>query len=162
MIQQPPVGYSLLIVEALRSHSYTLTLNRIPLDECWTSRQRPLPDNTQHWKQKDIYALAGFEPLIPACEWSQTQVLDRAAIGTSKREEYKVSSTWALDWVGGHRQAPADLLPGKTRYPSFRRLGEHQGRSGRLRKTFLRPGFDPRTFYPVASCYTDWVILAHT
>ena len=34
----------------------------------------------------------------------------------------------------GQRHAPAALPPGKTRYPSYRRLGEPQGRSGRLRK----------------------------
>ena len=42
-------------------------------------------------------------------------------------------STSALDGVGG-RHAPAALPPGKTRYPSYRRLGWPQGRSGRVRK----------------------------
>jgi hypothetical protein len=36
--------------------------------------------------------------------------------------------------VGGQRQAPAALLPGKIRYPLYRRLGEPQGRSGLVRK----------------------------
>jgi len=36
--------------------------------------------------------------------------------------------------MGGQRQAPAALPPGKTRYPLYRRLGEPQGRSGRVRK----------------------------
>jgi hypothetical protein len=36
--------------------------------------------------------------------------------------------------VGGQRHAPAALPPGKTRYPLYRKLGERQGRSGRVRK----------------------------
>jgi hypothetical protein len=30
------------------------------------------------------------------------------------------------------------------------------GRSGRMRKISPSPGFDPRTFLPVASRYTEW------
>jgi hypothetical protein len=47
------------------------------------------------------------------------------------------------------------LSPGKTRYPLYRRLGEPQGRSGRVRKILPPPGFDPRTDQPVVSRYTD-------
>jgi hypothetical protein len=36
--------------------------------------------------------------------------------------------------VGGQRHAPAALLPGKSRYPFFRKLGGSQGRSGRVRE----------------------------
>ena len=36
--------------------------------------------------------------------------------------------------VGGQRQAPAALSPGKTRYLLYRRLGGSQGRCGRVRK----------------------------
>jgi hypothetical protein len=50
---------------------------------------------------------------------------------------------------------PAALPPGKTRYPLYRRLGESQGGSGRVRKISLPPGFDPRTVQPVARRYTD-------
>jgi len=50
---------------------------------------------------------------------------------------------------------------GKTRYPLYRRLGGPQGRSERVRKISLPPGFDPRTVQPVASRYTDWAIPAH-
>ena len=62
--------------------------------------------------------------------------------------------------VGGQHHAPAALPPGKTRYPLYRRLGGTQGRSGRVRKSFPPPGFDPRTAQPVASRYTDWAIPA--
>jgi len=36
--------------------------------------------------------------------------------------------------VFGQRHDPADLPPGKTRYPLYRRLGGPQGRYGQLRK----------------------------
>ena len=62
--------------------------------------------------------------------------------------------------VGGQRHAPAVLPPGKTRYTLYTRLGEPQGRSGRLRNISPAPGFDPRTVQPVASRYTDWAIPA--
>ena len=45
------------------------------------------------------------------------------------------------------------LLPGKTRYPLYRRLCGPQGRCGKYRPP---PGFDLRTVQPVASRYTDW------
>jgi hypothetical protein len=64
--------------------------------------------------------------------------------------------------VGGQRHTPAALPPGKTRYPLYRRLGESLGRSGQVRKISPPPGFDPRTFQPVASRYTDWAIPVHT
>ena len=62
--------------------------------------------------------------------------------------------------VGGQRQAPAALPPGKTRYPSYKRLGGPPARSGRVWKISPPPGFDPRTVQPVASRYTDWALPA--
>ena len=62
--------------------------------------------------------------------------------------------------VGVQRHAPAALLPGKTRYPLYRRLGGPQGRTGRVRKISPPPGFDHRTVHPVASRYTDCAIPA--
>ena len=62
--------------------------------------------------------------------------------------------------VGGQCHAPAALPPGKTRYPLYRRLGGHQGRSGWVRKISPSSGFDPWTFQPVASCYTVCTIPA--
>jgi hypothetical protein len=50
------------------------------------------------------------------------------------------------------------LLPGKTRYQFYRRLGGPQGRSENVRKISPPPGFDPQTVQPVASRYTDWAI----
>ena len=60
--------------------------------------------------------------------------------------------------VGGQRHAPAAFTPEKdTRYPLYRRLGGHRSRSGWVRKISHPPGFDPRTFQPVASRYTNYV-----
>jgi hypothetical protein len=42
--------------------------------------------------------------------------------------------------VGGQRHAPADLPPGTTRYPLYRRLGRPQGQSGQVRKILPPPG----------------------
>ena len=64
--------------------------------------------------------------------------------------------TSALDRVGGQRDAPATLLPGKTQYPLYRRLGGPQGQSGQVWKISLPPGFNPRTIQPIVSRYTDY------
>ena len=53
--------------------------------------------------------------------------------------------------VVGQSHAPADLPPGKTRYPLYRRLGGPQVRFGPVRKISPPSGFDPRTVQPVAS-----------
>jgi hypothetical protein len=51
-----------------------------------------------------------------------------------QRYSSNLSLTSALDGVVGQRHTPAALLPGKMRYPLYRRLGGHQGRSERVRK----------------------------
>ena len=45
-----------------------------------------------------------------------------------------------------------------TRYPLCRRMVGPQGRSGRVRKISLPPGFDPQTFQPAASHYSDIIL----
>ena len=58
---------------------------------------------------------------------------------------------------------PGRFTPGKeTLYPSYRRLGGPQGRSGRVRNISPSPGFDPWTVQPVVSHCTDWAIADHT
>ena len=47
-------------------------------------------------------------------------------------------------WVGGQRQAPAALPPGKTQYPLYSSLGGSQGRSG-LAKNLVPTGIRSRT-----------------
>jgi hypothetical protein len=64
--------------------------------------------------------------------------------------------------VSGQRHTPSALPPGMTWYPLYKRLGGPQGRSGRLQKISPPPGFDPRTVHPVASCYTNYTIQAHS
>jgi hypothetical protein len=63
--------------------------------------------------------------------------------------------------LDGERHAPAALPPRKTQNTFYRRLGGPQGRSGRVQKISLLPGFDPRTVHPVASRYIDWALPAH-
>ena len=48
------------------------------------------------------------------------------------------------------------LLPGKNRYPFYRRLVGPQDRSGQVRKISPPPGFDPWTVQTVASRYTNY------
>ena len=53
-----------------------------------------------------------------------------------------LSLTLGLDEVGAERDAPAVLPPEKNRYPSYRRVGGPQGRSGRVRKISPPTAFD--------------------
>jgi len=62
--------------------------------------------------------------------------------------------------VGGQRDVPAALPPGKTRYPLYTLLGGHQYRSGYVSKIVPLQGFDPQTAQSVASRYTNYAILA--
>ena len=50
------------------------------------------------------------------------------------------------------------LLPGKIRYPYYRRLVGPRSRSGRAEK-LASPGFDPRIIQPLVSRYTDRATL---
>jgi len=63
--------------------------------------------------------------------------------------------------MGGQRNDPVALLPGKPRYAFTRRLDGPQGRCGRMRKISPPPAFNPRTVQPVACNYTEYVIPAH-
>jgi hypothetical protein len=57
---------------------------------------------------------------------------------------FNLGATWG---VGVQCLATANLPPGMTQYPLYRRLGGPQGRSGRVRKISPPPppGFDPQT-----------------
>jgi hypothetical protein len=62
--------------------------------------------------------------------------------------------------MGGQRHAPALFTHGKeSRYPLHRWQGGHQGRSGRVRRIFSSPGFDPPTVQLIAMRHTDYVIV---
>jgi hypothetical protein len=82
MAQQPPVGHSLLIIEASQLHSLShTTIGRTPLDEGSALRtDLYLTTQTLYNRQTPILP-AGFEPTIPASARAQTYALYRAAIG---------------------------------------------------------------------------------
>jgi len=67
-----------------RGFKFTLrhtTFGRTPLDQ-WSARRRNLHLTTHNTvKRKTSIPPAGFEPVIPASERSQTHALDRAATG---------------------------------------------------------------------------------
>jgi hypothetical protein len=78
MAQQPLLDKTLLIIQALRSHSDTP--NSVGL--LWTSDQPDADICTwQHttYKRQTSMPLASFEPAIPASEWQQTHALESAA-----------------------------------------------------------------------------------
>jgi hypothetical protein len=52
--------------------------------------------------------------------------------------------------LSDQRHIPAALLPRMRRYPLYRRLGEPQGRYGRVWIILAALGFDPLTMLPVA------------
>ena len=64
--------------------------------------------------------------------------------------------------VNGQRHSPADLPPGKTWYPLYRRLGRPHSWSGQVQKFLPTSGFDSRTFHTIASHYTNYTIPAST
>jgi hypothetical protein len=88
--------------------------------------------------------------------------------GHERREgEYRHSSTLSLTLVlggvGGQRHAPAAVSPGKRPGTHFIGgwVGSRDGLDGF--EKYRRPtGFDPWTFQPVASRYTDCAIPART
>jgi hypothetical protein len=63
--------------------------------------------------------------------------------------------------VGSQRHSPADLPPANNTAAIYSKQGGPQDRSGRVRKISPPPGFDPRTFQPVASIYTDYTIAVN-
>ena len=57
-------------------------------------------------------------------------------------------------WVASSTPLP-HFIPGKTRYPFYRRLGGPQSRSGRA-ENLVPTGIRSRTVQSVVSHYTDW------
>ena len=80
-------------------------------------------------------------------------LVQKQRAGGSIPPKYYTAS--ALEGMGRQHHASADLLPKKTRFPFYRRLGVPRVRSGQARKILTPPEFDPRTVQPVASRYTD-------
>jgi len=64
--------------------------------------------------------------------------------------------TSALDGGGWSAPFPGRFYPRESYpVPIVQESGWAPGRSGRVRIISPPPGFDPRTFHPVASRYTD-------
>ena len=97
-------------------------------------------------------------PFVIKC--TLVQALRLCTSRTANRESRGITLLF-LDHGTGRGDGPASrpgcsLPPEKTQYLLYRRLGGSQGRPGQVRKISHQPGFDPQTFQPVASCYTDW------
>ena len=62
----------------------THIVSRTPLKE-GSARRREfyLTTHTKHYREMDSQAQVVFEHAIPACEWPQTQALDRAVTGSA-------------------------------------------------------------------------------
>ena len=71
--------------------------------------------------------------------------------------------TTTLEGVRGQRHAPAAFYPRERTGTHFTGgwMGQRTGLD-RCGKSRPLPGFDPQTFQPVASCYTDCAIPAHS
>ena len=74
MAQQPPLGQSLLIIEASQLHSDTP--HSVGL--LWTSDQTDLTTHNTHNRQTTMPPTR-FEPAILATEWPQYHSLDHAS-----------------------------------------------------------------------------------
>ena len=109
--------------------------------------------------------------------WSKWHIVGNKTYYVKKKKKIKCTLVQAVQPTGGvgiyllfldhdtrrggegSASCPSrSLSPGKTRYPSYRRLGGPQCRSGQVRKFSPPQGFDPRTVQPVASPYIDWDI----
>jgi len=62
--------------------------------------------------------------------------------------------------VGGQKYVPADLSLEKIRYPLYGRQGGSRGRSGWHEKSLPHHDYNPRTFQPVVSRYTEYTITS--
>jgi hypothetical protein len=60
--------------------------------------------------------------------------------------------------MGGQHHTLAAVPLGQTQYYLYRRLGGPQGQSGWVWKISPPLELDPQTVYPIASCYTNYVI----
>jgi hypothetical protein len=61
----------------------------------------------------------------------------------------------------GQRHSPAALHPKKDTVRILQEAVRPQGQCGRLRKMSPLAGFQIQTAQSVASCYTDYTLLAH-
>ena len=88
------MGQGLLIHEVFRSRTTTHHSRYNSSGRVIGSSQRPLPDNTQYWRQTSMPRV-GFEPTISAGERPQTCTLDRAVTGTGRQLQLVPQLKWA-------------------------------------------------------------------
>jgi hypothetical protein len=69
---------------------------------------------------------------------------------------FNLCARWG--WVINATPRPL-YTPGKIRYPLYRGLSGHLGRSGGAWKISPAPGFDPRDVQPAESRYTDYASI---
>jgi len=95
--------------------------------------------------------------------WSYTSFYNVFVAGTRKILAFLtlvVYQYYCCSKINYGRSRLGRCTPGKeTRYPTYRRLGGPQGRSGRVPKISPPLEFNPRTIQLVASCYTDFAVL---
>ena len=80
-----------LIHDVYRSHKTTYHSPYDSSGRVIISSQWPLPDNTQHSRDRHPCPLAGFKPTISAGKRPQTHALDRAATGISMYFKWRLS-----------------------------------------------------------------------
>jgi hypothetical protein len=100
---------------------------------------------------------------LTGIKWKVQPRTDHGGPKGESRYNSTLSSTLVLDVGGWSMLHPGGLTPRRdTWYPSCRKLNGPQGWSGEVWKILLLLGFDPQTVQPIASCYTNYAIPAHT
>jgi hypothetical protein len=115
-----------------------------------------------------VFTFSRYRNFFPGVKWPESD------IGTAYSEVKEAQFTLEQAMKAQRRSRDIALLfnfgarwgwvvnaTPRTLYPMYRRMGGPQARSGRVRKISPTPGFDPRTFEPVANSYTDCAIPAH-
>ena len=77
-----PLGQGVFIIEVYISHTTTHHSLKDSSGRAISSTQRPLPENTQHSKQKNFHASVGIRTHVLCSPVAQTHALDRSATET--------------------------------------------------------------------------------
>ena len=136
---------------------------------------RPANDQTQYWLSYVIHQLQclGIWPVLFSKEsllssrvlisYIFTDIVNGKCHSRTcfddTEGEYRFNPTLSLTSavVDDQCHSPAVLSPGKT----VQEAGKTKGRSARVRKISLPPGFDPRILKAMANSYTDWATPAN-
>jgi hypothetical protein len=79
-----------------------------------------------------------------------------ACAGTEERRKYGCFAVGGDGWLAPRSSC---LIPWQDRYPLYRTQMGPRDPSGRAKKISPSPEFDRRPVHPVASRYTDWLML---